>query len=91
MLATRGYIKMGNFEEALAFLKRNKNKVVDTVAKADYFGQIYLALGSEQEAVNAYESLLQLNSANLDTYKKIIKAKGIDIPKDISIKLSEAY
>ena len=38
LLGTRGYIKMGNYAEALAFLKRNKGKVVDTVAKADYFG-----------------------------------------------------
>jgi len=32
---------------------------------------------------------LLLNSANLDTFKKIIKAKGVTLPEDIKEKLSE--
>ena len=48
-------------------------------------------MGSEQEAVQAYESLLELNSANLDTYKKVITAKGVELPTDNCTKLSEAY
>ena len=84
LLGVRCYIKQGKFAEALAFLKRNQNKIVDTVSKADFFGQIYHALGNEAEAVKAYETLLQLNSANLDTYKKLIGAKGVELPKDSS-------
>lgn len=60
------------------------------MAKADYLGQIHLALGNEARAVEAYEQLLQLNSANLDTYKKIIRAKGVQLPSDITETLSEA-
>ena len=48
-------------------------------------------MGNEAEAVKYYEELLQLNAANLDTYKKLLTAKGVELPTDISVKLSEAY
>ena len=38
LLGVRCFIKQGKYAEALAFLKKNQNKVVDTVAKADFFG-----------------------------------------------------
>jgi len=91
LLGVRAYIAQGNWAEALAFLKRNEAKIVDTVAKADYSGKIHHALGNEAEAAKSYEQLLSLNSANLDTYKKIITAKGVELPADFSTKLNEAY
>ena len=91
LLGIRCYMKQGKHAEALTFLKKNSNKIVDTIAKSDTYGQVYHALGNENEAVKFFESLLQLNSANIDTYKKIITAKGVELPKDLSVKLSEAY
>ena len=48
-------------------------------------------MGKEAESVQHYEELLQLNSVNLDTYKKLIEAKGVTLPKDGQPPLSEAY
>ena len=71
--------------------KNNQDKIVDTIAKSDAYGQVHHALGNEAEAVRFFESLLQLNSANIDTYKKIIMAKGVELPSDLRVRLSEAY
>ena len=70
----------------------HNNQIVDQVAKADHLGRIHHALGNEEKSVEAYEELLQLNSANLDTYRKIIKSRGVELPADpASNPLSEAY
>ena len=63
--------------------------IVDTVALNDYLGKIYSNLGNIDKSVEAYEELLQLNSANLDTYKKIITAKGVELPAKLTVALSE--
>ena len=41
--------------------------------------------------MTAFEHLLERNSSNLETYKKIISARGVDLPANINVKMSEAY
>ena len=56
---------------------------------ADYEGRLYHKLGNTEKAVEAYETLLQLNSANIDTYYKLIRVKGVEITKDCDTILSK--
>ena len=91
LLAVRAYEAHGKFQEALAFITKNKKLIVDTVQLNDHLGLINHKLGNTEASVTAYENLLQLNSANLDTYKKIITAKGVDLPSNSQKPLSEAY
>ena len=72
-------------------MNKHKKYVVDNVAKQDAYGRIHKELGNESNSVSAYENLLQLNAANLETYKKIIAAKGITLPKKGDPPLTEAY
>ena len=48
-----------------------------------------MKLGNTEKAVEFYEELLRLNSANLETLYKIIEAKGVSLPKDASEVLGE--
>ena len=89
LIAIRSLIAQNKNEEALNFLNTNKRLIVDTVALNDYLGKIYSNLGNIDKSVEAYEELLQLNSANLDTYKKIITAKGVELPAKLTVALSE--
>ena len=89
-LALRAYMAEGKHQEALDFLNIHKANVVDEVAKWDMQGRIHQALGVAHKAVFNFEMLLKLNSANLDTYKKIISANGITLPTDIKQPLAEA-
>lgn len=65
LLAIRNHECLGQYEEALKLLNQRKDKIVDMVAKYDYEGRIHLKLGDTKKATEAYEELLQLNSANL--------------------------
>ena len=65
-------------------MKKHDDKISDQVAKADHLGRIYQRLGDIEKSVDAYETLLELNAANLDTYKKIIRAKGFELPDNPS-------
>ena len=89
LIAIRSLMAQNKNEEALNFLNTNKRLIVDTVALNDYLGKIYSNLGNIDKSVEAYEELLQLNSANLDTYKKIITAKGVELPAKLTVALSE--
>ena len=80
LLGVRAYEGQGKNHDALAFFSKYEARVVDLVAKADYLGRLHKKLGNTEKAVAAYEELLQLNSANLETYYKVIDAKGIVLP-----------
>ena len=45
-------------------------------------GKINFALGHLDKATTAYETLLQYNSANWDTYKRLLECKGVNIEKE---------
>jgi len=80
-IAVRSLEAQGKTQEALTFLNKNKKLVCDEVARADFQGRLSQRLGNEAQAVEHFERLLQYNSANLETYKKIISAKGVEIPE----------
>ena len=90
MMCVRALEAQGKNQEALNFISKNRKLIVDEVACADYQGRLYQKLGNEAAATENFERLLQYNSANLETYKKIITAKGVELPSDGG-KLSEAY
>lgn len=88
LFVCRIYDKMGQHKEALEFLEKHKADVVDSVKKEEYFGHFNLLIGNKEKAIVHYEDLLMLNSANLDTYLLLLKAKGINIPTDTNEQLS---
>jgi tetratricopeptide (TPR) repeat protein len=81
--------KIGQTKEAIDFLTKHDKLVVDSVKKTEYYGYFNEQSGEKEKALEKYEHLLQLNSANLDTYKLIFRAKGINLPKH-SERLSQA-
>ena len=91
LMGVRALLAQNKYQEALTFMSKNKKYLVDSVAKQDTYGFIHKQLGNEAESISAYENLLQLNAANLDTYKKILGAKGIALPKKGEAPLTEAY
>ena len=72
----------------MKFYSKNKKKIVDKCEAYDLEGRLYKALANEEKSVQAYEALLDLNPANIDTYYKVLNAKGIALTKDANQKLS---
>ena len=79
LLAVRCYEAMGKHKEALSFFEKNESRIVDMFARHDYAGRLYFKTGNDAKALERYESLLELNTANLETYYKIFKVKGIKL------------
>ena len=79
LFTCRIYEKLGQHKEALEFLKKHESEIVDMVKKQEYLGHFNLECGNKVEAIEHYEQLLRLNSANLDTYILLFKAKGFNL------------
>jgi|688.fasta_scaffold98823_4 hypothetical protein len=79
LFTCRIYEKLGQHKEALEFLKTHESGIVDMVKKQEYFGHFNLECGNKVQAIEHYEQLLRLNSANLDTYLLLFKAKGLNV------------
>ena len=69
----------GFFKEAVAFLTENRTFILDKVQFFDNLGRIREKNGQIKKAIDNYESLLELNSANFSTYYKILEAKGVKV------------
>lgn len=67
------------YSEAFDWLKKYKKVLTDKVALSDYEGRLNIKLNKKADALKNYEYLLQLNSANLETYYKILAVKGVDV------------
>jgi uncharacterized HAD superfamily protein len=73
--------RQGLFKEAIEFLGTHDKYIIDQVKKTEYHAFFNEKCGNKEKAVEHYETLLQLNSANLGTYEQIFKAKGFNLPK----------
>ena len=91
MLKAKSLVKMEKFTEALDFVQKSP-AILNKYAKFELEAQSYSGLGKIEEAIDAYERLLELNSVNYETYYKILKTHGLDLfdqhgkPKAISAK-----
>ena len=56
---------------------KHESRIVDLLSKHEYGGRLYFKTGNKTKALEYYEELLQLNTANLETYYKIIEVRGI--------------
>lgn len=62
---------------------------MDQIKKTEYRADFHTKSGNKEKAVEEYETLLQLNSANLGTYELLLKAKGFNLPdRGSDVKLS---
>ena len=91
LLALRALERQNKHAEALAFFTKHEAKIVDLQAKYDVHGRIQHKLGNEVAAVANFDKLLELNSSNLNTFRKVIEAKGVILPANPNEKMSEAY
>lgn len=46
LLGFRSYMRQNKHQEALTFLQKNQEKIVDTIAKSDAYGQVHHELGN---------------------------------------------
>ena len=79
LLGARALENQGQYQKALDLVQDNKAQILDRVERLDTLGRLYHKLGKQEESVDAYEELLQLNSANLGTYYKLLESKGVKI------------
>ena len=88
-LAIRCHEAQGQYKEALTFFTKHEAKIVDLVARHDYGGRLYFKTGNKAKAIEYYEELLQLNTADLTTYYKILEVNGIQIKEGEQLSASE--
>ena len=55
---------------------------LDKLQLEDFYGRLYHKLNDLQKAQEHYENLLQFNSANYETYYKLISLKGVQLFDD---------
>ncbi|WEW60714.1 hypothetical protein PRK78_006201 [Emydomyces testavorans] len=68
----------GNIKKALEHLDAVGNQCFDVLSVMEMRADYLLRLGRNDEAVVAYEALLERNTENSHYYDALIKAKGID-------------
>ena len=89
VLKAKSLVQQKKFAEALDFVQKSP-AILNKYAKFELEAQSYSGLGKTEEAIDAYERLLELNSVNYETYYKILKTHGLDLfdqhgkPKAIS-------
>ena len=86
----RVYEDVGKTKQALETIEKLDKKILDNIDKQETIARLNLKLGNNEKAVEAYEAMLRYNSANRQTYMKIIQASGINLPTNIAEKLSSA-
>jgi len=84
LFACRIYEKMGKHKEALDFMLKHDKIVVDMVRKSEMLGLLNEKLGNKDKALEHFEFLLQLNSANLQTYVHIFRVRGVDLTRHLT-------
>ncbi len=67
----------GAHKKALKLLEKNSAKFVDRLQFEEFCARTKAALGDTQGAVSHYESLLERNSMNCETYYSILKVHGV--------------
>ncbi|KAL5275161.1 NAA15 family protein [Megaselia abdita] len=72
----------GNYERALSHLKKFENEIVDKLAVNEKLGELNILVGSKQEAVPIYESLIKRNPENVQYYEKYFEAKEMTTEKE---------
>jgi peptide alpha-N-acetyltransferase len=89
VLKAKSLVQQKKFAEALDFVQKSP-AILNKYAKFELEAQSYSGLGKTEEAIDAYERLLELNSVNFETYYKILRTHGLDLfdqhgkPKAIS-------
>jgi hypothetical protein len=60
-------------------LKKYDAVFLDRLWAEDFYGRLYQKTNDLQKAQDHYENLLQFNSANYETYYKLIGLKGVQL------------
>lgn len=78
-MAVKCHEQMGNYQVALDYLIKNEKMFLDQLFREDFYGRLYQKINDLPKAEDHYETLLQLNSVNYETYYKLIEVKGVQL------------
>jgi len=81
----------GRFDEALDHLEKWGDLVVDRVKKDEARATLLLLLGRKEEAIIAYENLIERNPEQGDYYTQSLTARGEDESSEMRGKTLEAW
>lgn len=74
----------GDYKSALKHLEDNQDQIVDKLTLKENLGELNLKLKQNEKAAKYYDQLIQRNPENTMYYRKLIQAKGIDSPEDLT-------
>lgn len=74
----------GDYNLALKHLEDNQEQIVDKLTLKENLGELNLKLKQNDKAAKYYDQLIQRNPENTMYYRKLIQAKGINSPEDLT-------
>jgi predicted Zn-dependent protease len=78
----------GSHDKAIKILNDKKGHIVDDVNKYESLARNYKKLGDKDHAIEALDTLLEINSSNYNYYYRVLEAHGIKIPAKVTDKLT---
>ena len=79
MMRVKSMIKCEEYSEALTFMNANYNFCINTLDREEMLARICAGKGFTEKAIDHYKNMLEINSANYDTYYKILKVMDFDL------------
>ena len=63
----------------MSFMNENYNFCLNALEREDILARICAGKGFTEKAIDHYKNMLEINSANYDTYYKILKVMEFDL------------
>lgn len=74
----------GDYKFALKHLEDHQDQIVDKLTLKENLGELNLKLKQNEKAAKYFDQLIQRNPENTLYYQKLIEAKGIYTPEDLT-------
>lgn len=74
----------GDYKSALKHLEDHKDQIVDKLTLKENLGELNLKLKRNEKAAKYFDDLIQRNPENTLYYKKLIEAKELQSPEDLT-------
>lgn len=74
----------GDYKSALKHLEDNQDQIVDKLTLKENLGELNLKLKQNEKAAKYYDQLIQRNPENTLYYQKLIEAKAIVSPDELT-------
>lgn len=74
----------GDYKSALKHLEDHQDQIVDKLTLKEILGELNLKLNQNEKATKYFDQLIQRNPENTLYYQKLLEAKGIYTPDDLT-------